>query len=192
MGRREEEGEVLGKLGLAVKILEDGMSPLLVPAGGAAIGYAFRSARRSEDVAGVPGGIVKDGGTVRASGEAAFGAASGAARIVLTALRTDPEIRSAIVIRFTPAILATIEDLLLETCEFDRTREPPGVSTMEWGIASCCRDGVPDVVFDRGGPGREGLVRILGDDPVTVAQTVVALSGRLPPEPDAGKRRGPT
>ena len=189
MGRREEEAEVLGKLGLAVKILADGMSPAVVPTGGAAIGYALRGARRGEDVAGIPGGLVADGDEVRASGEAAFGAAGGAARIALTAMRTDPEIRSAVVIRFTPAILATVEGLLLETCEFDRAREPPGVSTMEWGVASCCRDGVPDVVFDRGAPGREGLVRILGEDPVVVAQTIVALSGRLPPEAEAGKRR---
>jgi hydroxymethylpyrimidine/phosphomethylpyrimidine kinase len=105
------------------------------------------------------------------------------ARVVLTALRTDPAIRSAAEIRFTPDVLVILEDLLLETCEFDRSREPPGVSTMDWGVASCCRDGVPDAIFDRGAPGKEGLVRILAEDPVTVAHTIVALSNRLPREP---------
>jgi hydroxymethylpyrimidine/phosphomethylpyrimidine kinase len=96
-------------------------------------------------------------------------------------MRTDPAIRSAAEIRFTPAVPAILEDLLLETCELDRSREAPGVSTMDWGVASCCRDGIPDAIFDRGAPGKEGLVRILAEDPVAVAQVIVAVSNRLPP-----------
>ena len=179
MGRREEEGEARGRLELAVKILAEGMSPALVPGSGSNIGYALRGARTGEDVAGVEGGIVKKGRTVHPSGGVAFGAGGGIARIVLTAMRTDPEIRSAAEIRFAPSILAVLEDLLLEICEFDRSREPPGVSTMDWGVASCCRDGVPDAIFDRGAPGKEPLIRLLGEEPVTVAQTIVAASHRL-------------
>jgi predicted fused transcriptional regulator/phosphomethylpyrimidine kinase len=180
MGRREEEEEVRGMLELAVGILTGGMSPALLPVTGSNIGYALRGARRPEDVAGIAGGIVKRGGSVRPAGDVAFGADGGVGRVVLTAMRTDPEIRSGAVIRFTPAVLGLLEDLLLETCEFDRSREPPGVSTMDWGVASCCRDGVPDAIFDRGAPGKEGLIRILGEGPVRVAQTIIAVSRRLP------------
>ena len=179
MGRKEEEEEVTGRLGLAVKILAEGMSPALLPAGGADIGYALRGARGPGDVASVRGGIVKDGGGVRTSGVIAFGAGEGVARVVITAMRTDPEIRSAGVIRFSPGILAALGDLLLETCCFDRAGEPPGISTMEWGVAFCCRDGVPDAVCDRGAPGKEGLVRVLGEEPVQVARTIVAVSSLL-------------
>jgi hydroxymethylpyrimidine/phosphomethylpyrimidine kinase len=180
MGRAEEEEEVRGRLGLAVKILEEGMSPALVPDGGSDIGYALRGARTGKDVAGVDGGIGKVKGAVRGPGGVTFGKRGEVARVVLTAMRTDPGIRSAAVIRFSPAILGILEDLLLEICEFDRSREPPGVSTMDWGVAFCCRDGVPDVIFDRGAPGKEARIRLLGEDPVTVAQTLVAASRRLP------------
>jgi thiamine-phosphate diphosphorylase len=180
MGRAEEEAEVKGRLGLAVKVLADGMSPVLLPAAGANIGYALRGARGPGDVAAIQGGIAREGAGVRLSGSIAFGADAGVARVVITAMRTDPEIRSAAVIRFSPAILAALGDLLLETCSFDRAREPPGVSTMEWGVAFCCRDGVPDAIYDRGAPGKEGLIRILGEDPVQVARTIVAVSSRLP------------
>ncbi|MDD1665467.1 MAG: phosphomethylpyrimidine kinase [Methanomicrobiales archaeon] len=179
MSRREEEEEVRGKLELAVKILAEEMSPSLVPGGGSNIGYALPGARTNGDVAGVHGAIVKMGRGVRPQGDVTFGAAENVARVVLTAMRTDPGIRSAAVIHFTPAILTILEDLLLEICEFDRAREPPGVSTMDWGVASCCREGVPDVIFDRGAPGREPLVRILGEQPVSVAQTIVSVSHRL-------------
>ncbi len=179
MGRREEEEEVRGKLGLAVKILSEEMSPSLLPEAGSNICYAFRGARTPDNVAGVQGGLVKAGSRVRPAGDLAFGAAGEVARVVLTAMRTDPEIRSAAVIAYSPATHAVLEDLLLEICEFDRSREPPGVSTMDWGVASCCRDGVPDIIFDRGAAGREPLIRILGEEPVVVAQTIVALSHRI-------------
>jgi predicted fused transcriptional regulator/phosphomethylpyrimidine kinase len=179
MGRREEEEEVAGRLGPAVKILVEGMSPALLPAEGANIGYALRGARGPGDVAAVQGGIVEERGVVRLPGGVAFGAGEGVARVVITAMRTDPDMRSAAVIRFSPAILAALGDLLLETCGFDRSREPPGVSTMDWGVAFCCRDGVPDAVYDRGATGKEGLVRILGEEPVHVARTIIAVSGRL-------------
>jgi hydroxymethylpyrimidine/phosphomethylpyrimidine kinase len=180
VGRREEEAVVRDRLGRAVQILARGMSPALLTGTGSDIVYALPGARRPGDICGIEGGIVKGGSTVRASGRMAFGTGGGVAGVVLTAMRTDPEIRSAAVIRFSPAILAALEDLLLEVCGFDRSREPPGVSTMDWGVASCCRNGVPDVIFDRGAPGKEGLVRILGEDPVTVARTIASVSSRLP------------
>jgi hydroxymethylpyrimidine/phosphomethylpyrimidine kinase len=179
MGRKEEEEKIRERLGLAVKILAGGISPALVPAAGANLCYALPGARVPGDVAAVGGGIVRWGRSVHQAGSVVFGAGGGAAGVVLTAMRTDPAVRSAAVIRFTDAVPAILLDLLLETCEFDRAREPPGVSTMDWGVASCCRDGVPDAIFDRGAPGKEGLVRILGEDPVTVAQTVVSVSSRL-------------
>jgi len=179
MARRDEEEEVRAKLELAVKILSEGMSPSLVSGTGSNIGYALRGARTTMDVAGIQGGILIEGSRVQLAGEVTFGSAEGVARVVLTAMRTDPGIRSAAVLHCSPPVLTILGDLLLDICEFDRAREPPGVSTMDWGVASCCREGVPDVILDRGAPGREPLVRILGEEPVTVAHTIVAVSHRL-------------
>jgi thiamine-phosphate diphosphorylase len=179
MGRREEEVVVRERLGAAAKVLAEGMSPDLLPSSGADMGYALPGARSPGDVATIPGGIVKGEAGVQLPGGVAFGAGEEVARVVITAMRADPDIRSAAIIRFSPAILAALGDLLLETCGFDRSREPPGVSTMEWGVAFCCRDGVPDAVYDRGAPGKEGLIRILGEEPVHVARIIIAVSSRL-------------
>jgi hydroxymethylpyrimidine/phosphomethylpyrimidine kinase len=179
MSRRAEEEEVKGKLKLAVRILAEEMPPSLVSGTESNIGYALRGARTTMDVAGIQGGILIAGSRVQLGGEVTFGSAEGVALVVLTAMRTDPGIRSAAVLHCSPPVLTILKDLLLEICEFDRAREPPGVSTMDWGVASCCREGVPDVIFDRGAPGREPLVRILGEEPLSVAQTIVAVSHRL-------------
>ena len=180
MGRREEEVELRGRLEAAVRILAEGMSPALLPSTGADIGYALAGARGPGDVASVRGGIVKGtGGGVQVPGGIGFGAGGDVVRIVITAMRTDPGIRSAAVIRFSSAILEVIGDLILETCSFDRSKEPPGVSTMDWGVAFCCRDGVPDAVCDRGAPGKEGLIRLFGEEPVHVARTIISIGNGL-------------
>ncbi|HMA05196.1 MAG TPA: thiamine-phosphate synthase family protein, partial [Methanomicrobiales archaeon] len=124
MGRAEEEKDVRELLLLAVRTLADSMVPSLLPGVGFRIVYALRGARRQEDVAGVEGGLVREGGKVRPAGGIAFGAGEGVAGMVLTAMHTDPEIRSAAAIRFSPAIHGILGDLLLEVCEFDRAREP--------------------------------------------------------------------
>jgi len=112
-------------------------------------------------------------------GSVAFGASDHVARVVLTSMKFDPDIRSAANIRYTPDIIRIIEDLLLETCSFDRGNEPPGTRTMDWGVAFCCRSGVPDVIFDRGAVGIEPMVRILGQDPQEVAAIIVRISNRV-------------
>ncbi|HNL86097.1 MAG TPA: thiamine-phosphate synthase family protein, partial [Methanoregulaceae archaeon] len=96
-----------------------------------------------------------------------------------TAMKFDPGVRSAANIRFTPEIIGIIEDLLLETCSFDREREPPGTRTMDWGVAFCCRSGVPDVIFDRGAVGKEPMVRILAEHPAEIVAIIRRISTRF-------------
>jgi hydroxymethylpyrimidine/phosphomethylpyrimidine kinase len=69
-----------------------------------------------------------------------------------------------------------MDDLFLQVCSFERAREPPGLASMHWGVAGCCREGVPDAVFDRGGPGTQGLIRLFAETPAEVAQWIVAIS----------------
>ncbi len=145
---------------LVISALEDAVGELsrsmdagLIPEVGSNIAYALPDARDKDDVAAVQGRIVRLFGQPHPVGPVDFGASDHVARIVLTAMKFDPGIRSAANIRYTPEIIRIIEDLLLETCSFDRGNEPPGTRTMDWGVAFCCRSGVPDVIFDRGAIG---------------------------------------
>lgn len=174
-----ERAYVIHRLESAVGQLVKGMAPALIPEVGTNIVYALAGAQESREVAGVMGRIVRVGGEVRPVGEVAFGASDHIARIVLTAMRFDERIRSAANIRFSEENVEILEAMLLEVRSFDRQREPPGVKTMDWGVASCCRDGVPDVIYDRGAVGKEPMVRILGEDPADVAQNIIKLSRRI-------------
>ncbi|NYT06040.1 MAG: phosphomethylpyrimidine kinase [Methanomicrobiales archaeon] len=174
-----EREEIESRLSYAVSLIQEGMHPACIPEVGMNIVYALPDAREPGDVAGVMGRIVRLGSAVHPVGGIAFGASDHIARIVLTAMRFDPAVRSAANIRFSERAVELLRDMMLEVRSFDRTAEPPGVKTMDWGVAQCCRDGVPDVIFDRGAIGKEPMIRLLGDDPVTLAHNILMLSGRI-------------
>jgi len=176
---QEEREEVLRVLRTAVEHLAQSLDPVLIPEVGINITYALSGARTKEDVAAVDGRIVRSGGKSHPVGPIIFGASDHVARIVLTVMKFDPEIRSAANIRYSPEIIGILEELFLEICSFDRNKEPPGTKTMDWGVAFCCKSGVPDIIYDTGAVGKEPMVRILGEDPLDVANTMIKISNRI-------------
>jgi predicted fused transcriptional regulator/phosphomethylpyrimidine kinase len=181
--REQERREVLDQLSYAVEELKRYLDTRLIPEVGTNIVYALPNATRPEEVAAVAGRIVRLNRVPHPVGPLEFGASDHMARAVLTAMRYDPEIRSVTNIRFHEAILSILDDLMLDVCTFDRSREPPGIKTMDWGVASCCKDGVPDVIYDRGAWGKEAMIRIFGEDPGQVVRTLLAISKRCKEHP---------
>ncbi|MGC9435819.1 MAG: thiamine-phosphate synthase family protein [Methanomicrobiales archaeon] len=174
-----ERHRVRTALSAAVRRLQAQMDVRLIPEVGMNIVYALAGANRTDDVAGVHGRIVNLHGRPHPVGEVGFGASDHVARIALTAMRFNPDIRSAANIRFSDRYIAIMEDQMMEICSFDRTREPPGVHTMDWGVAFCCKGEVPDVIFDRGAMGKEPMIRFLGENPEMVVHNILKLSGRI-------------
>ncbi len=175
----QERNEVLYRLDLAVTQLEASMNPLLIPESGASLVYAIKGARDRDGVAAVPGGIVHRDGKVTARRPCAFGADEPCARIVLTAMKFDPLMRSVATIRFSENALAMFKGMLLECLPIDCTRKATGISTMDFGVASCCNDGVPDIIYDSGGNKKTGIMYIFGEDPVVVTNNIIICSNRI-------------
>jgi hydroxymethylpyrimidine/phosphomethylpyrimidine kinase len=82
-------------------------------------------------------------------------------------MQFDPEMRSAINLRFDKDNLARLRAAGLSIESFDRKKEPKGRKTMEWGTAETIGNlgFIPDVIFDTGGVGKEPMIRLLGRDP---------------------------
>lgn len=175
----QERHEVLIRLTEAVSLLESSMNAQLIPSTGTNLVYAIRGARDGRDVAGVQGGIVVREKNVHRSGPCAFDAGGDIARIVLTAMKFDPLMRSAAAIQFSRKTLAVIEDMFIECCALDRAKEPPGTTTIDWGVASCCTEGVPEVIYDHATAPHEALIRIIGENPVEIANNIIILSNRI-------------
>ena len=137
-----------GKAGLAALIPEV-QSNLL-----AALPYA----RGPEDIAALPGRLVKWGERVRAVGLPTFGASRHMVAVLIPALEADPEVRAVMNIRYSPEIIAACEQAGLTVASFDRQEKPedyaarPQNRYREWGTAAVIEEKgfVPDVIYDRG------------------------------------------
>ncbi|MDD4126868.1 MAG: thiamine-phosphate synthase family protein [Methanomicrobium sp.] len=176
----EEKQKVIEKLSFAVKKLKDFMPVSFIPDAGMNIAFAISDARVPLEVAGIKGGIIRNCDNFSPAGEIKFGAAGNFAGIVLTAMKFDPAIRCAANIRFSEEIIQKADDLLFEVRCFDRNKEPLGVGTMDWGVAFCCEENdVPDIIYDCGSAGKEPMIRILGEDPLTVVNNIIMIAERI-------------
>jgi len=174
-----ERNHALFLLNKAIVPLAESTDVRIIPDDGMQFVHAIRGARDTNDVAGFRGGIQARGTAVAASGPAGFGHGEAGTPVVLTAMKFDPAVRTAAIIRYTPGIVCALESAFLECCSFDRSRQHAGTATMDWGVASCCREGVPDVIYDPGKSPGEGRVRLFGEEPDDVLNNIIILSKRI-------------
>jgi hydroxymethylpyrimidine/phosphomethylpyrimidine kinase len=153
----------------------------LVPEVGVNLAYAVEGAADLEDVCGLTGRIHRIGDRLAVAGSARFGASRHVARIVLTAMRFDPAVRCAANVKYREGAERALRALRMAVGAFDRSRQPERTSTMEWGTDAAIRalGRVPDAIWDAGGHGKEGMVRVLGRDPADVLAKVRRLARRL-------------
>lgn len=143
-------------------------------------------AKSVDDVAGIPGRIVRIGNKVKASGAPSFGASSHVARAVLKAMEYDKNIRAAADIRFSNEILEIIKNLGFTISFYDRREEPPEIKSKEggtipWGVEEAIKrvGKVPDVIYDPGDWGKEPIIKIFGKDAVDVANKIITIALNL-------------
>jgi len=162
-----DKTKMLERLEDAGRELERILEASLIPEVGTNMGYAVLGALEQDDVAAFDGRIVRVGTAARKVGCARFGASKHVARIVLAASSHDPEYRCALNVKYSEENLSACRKAKLVISTFDRAREPKGVSSMTWGVHKAIetRARVPDIIFDKGGPGKEPMIRILGKSP---------------------------
>jgi hydroxymethylpyrimidine/phosphomethylpyrimidine kinase len=164
----------------AVEFIERRLPPELVPEVGMNLAYALPYPQGYQEICGVQGRLVRVGDGIRRAGEVRFGGSRHIARVVMAATSADPEVRCVMNLRYSEETLADLVSFGLDIGSFDRAEEPDMVSSMEWGtsraIMGCGH--VPDVIFDRGGVGKEPMVRVLGRDPDEVLGKIDGLMKR--------------
>jgi hydroxymethylpyrimidine/phosphomethylpyrimidine kinase len=155
----------------------------LIPEIQSNLGYAVSGASDVDDVVAFPGRIIRLHEGIARVASPAPGASRHIAKIILTCMRTDTSIRSAMNIIYTPDTVECCRGLGFTVGEFDRNQEPPDVkqregSTLEWGTAdTIARMGrVPDIIFDRGDLGKEPVCRVLGCDPQDVTRKIIRIA----------------
>ncbi|BCS92713.1 thiamine-phosphate synthase family protein [Metallosphaera javensis (ex Sakai et al. 2022)] len=177
----DERKLVLQELEKAVKeFVSQERSYLLIPEVRTNIGYAVRNAKDSNDVAAIPGRITTAFQRAIYCLPPAFGASDHVARVILTAMKYDPDIRSAINLAYYPQFLR------LNPYLFDRSQEPQAQKpvegrTMNFMIEKAVREvgRVPELIVDKGDFGKEPGLFILGRNPSEVVSRAIHLLSLL-------------
>lgn len=166
--------EVWRSVSLAAEELVRTLTVRWVPEVGVNVGYALPGAETPDEVCALRGRIQRVGAGLAVTGPAEFGASRHVARIILAAMRSDPSVRSAANLKYTPETLRRLERARVRLGSFDRLRQPEGTSTMEWGTTEAIRKAgrVPDAIHDLGSIGKEGMIRVLGRSPEDVLRKV--------------------
>ena len=178
--------EVLTALQTAAARLEkEGIEPL-IPEVMSNLGYATPYPEGPQDVAAFPGRLRCGPQGLLIPAPPAFGASRHISAVILTAMTTHPELRSAMNVKFFEGVDDLALLLHLRVASFERGAEPPEVkakegSTLAWGVASVLKPGEPppDLIYDRGEFGKEPMIRILGPTPMSVAEKALALKNAL-------------
>ena len=175
-----ERNTTLSVLQAATTQLVQSMNIRLMPREGISFGFALRSARDNNGVGAVKGGI-KSGAEGRpVAGPCTFSTDEPVIRIILTAMKFDPVIRSAALLQFSERALRVFEnDLFLERTTLDASIKNQGISTMDWGIASCCKEGIPDIIFRKGTSTAKSRIILFGESPADVANNIIICSNRI-------------
>jgi len=163
------------------KLCKTGISSL-IPEVQSNFGYATTRAETPEDVVAFPGRIIKLKNTIATVCAPEPGASQHIAKIILTAMRHNPGYRSAMNIAYSPAIINACKKTGFSVFEFDRKKEPADIkklegSSLEWGSNQAISQAgkVPDIIFDRGDEGKEPMTRVLGIDPMNVADKIIKI-----------------
>ncbi|NIQ03671.1 MAG: bifunctional hydroxymethylpyrimidine kinase/phosphomethylpyrimidine kinase, partial [Nitrospinaceae bacterium] len=162
----EERWDLQARMTRAVERLKASRIGRLVPEVQSNLGMALEGARTDEEVIAFPGRIIKLGEDIVTVAPPRFGASRHVAHVILTAMRHDPSQRAVMNIQFSPTLLTACRKLKFKLGQFDRAGEPRRVkekegSSLEWGTDRAIRKCgfVPDVIYDRGGPGKEEMIR---------------------------------
>jgi len=158
----------------------------LIPEVRSNLGYALAGATSYDEIAAFPGRISQIGEEIVVYKEPAFGASRHIARVILAAMRHKPHLRAAMNIRYSQATLDTCKKIGLQKAFFDRRQEPKDIkelegSTLEWGTdqALLRLEGTPDLIYDEGELGKEPMIRILGGNPMEVAEKIIRIKQNL-------------
>ena len=135
-----------------------------------------------KDVIGLEGRIVRTGKFVTVAGHLKYGGSKHVASAVLEMTRKFHSMRSSLNIKYSDKIIKKSVSKGLKVSSYDRREEPPEIrkkegGTISWGIKTAITNlkTPPDIVFHKGGFGKEAMILIFGRNPTDVLRKILKI-----------------
>ena len=127
------------------------------------VAIAIPGADAPEDVCSLDSRLLAKGNRVVTMGTPVFGRKSHIGRVVLAAMFHDSEMRCAMNLKYSDELVKRLDIAEFTIGKFSRAEQPEDSSSMEWGTGKAITDlgYVPDAVYDKGGIGKEPMIRLL-------------------------------
>lgn len=183
------EIDMIGRMMIALEEIEACREFVtLIPEVRSNLVYARPHAKTPDDVMAVDGRITVISGLPRAAGRVRYGASNHMARLVISLMQTDPSIRAGIDCANPPGFSGWLSGYCRKNgwilAVTDRRDEPGAVrdaegSSMQWKAKEAIRAAggqVPTIICDSGGPGKEPVCTILGNEPIGVARNACGIA----------------
>ncbi|MGB9125597.1 MAG: bifunctional hydroxymethylpyrimidine kinase/phosphomethylpyrimidine kinase [Nitrosotalea sp.] len=145
--------------------------------------YSTQNATTLKDVMGLEGRIVKTGKSVTIAGHLKYGGSKHVASAVLEMTRKFPHTRSSLNIKYDEKIIKKAISKGFKVSSYDRNKEPREIrekdgNTMSWGIKEAITNlkTSPDIVYHKGGFGKEAMILIFGKNPDDVLRKILKIS----------------
>jgi len=145
--------------------------------------YSKLKPKSTKDILGLSGRIVKAGNEVIVAGNLTYGGSKHVATALLVVNKKFPEIYSAINLKYQNSTISKIKKSKFTISSYDRTLEPNNVknqgSTVAWGIKNAIKKlkTPPDVIFHKGGLGKEPMIIVFGETPKNTIKKVLKITG---------------
>ena len=130
-----------------------------------------------KNVLGISGRLVKSGNNVIQAGELVFGGSQHVATAVIQVSKKFSKIRSAINIKYEPKIITNAKKHKMLMLSYDRKNESKKSkskenSSISWGISSCLKSNIPDIIYHKGDFGKEPMIIVFGETPAEVVRKI--------------------
>jgi len=143
--------------------------------------YSKQKPKSTKDVLGISGRIVKAGRHAVVAGNLTYGGSKHVATALITMNKKFPQICSAINLKYQNLTISKIKKSKLIVSSYDRNQEPKNVkfkgSTIEWGIKNAIKNSkkVSDVIYHKGGFGKEPMIIVFGETPSNVLKKILKI-----------------
>ena len=177
-----EKTEVLREVERAAKIVEGSQRfQYIMPEVSVNIVMAIQNAETEDDVAAFPGRIIKVHSQAKHILPAEFGVSRHTARMLLTAIHHNPELRAAINIKYDKKIRDTLSNMKLNIIDISSNKHKVNlkgdivVTAFKISLAAN-PDLLFNVVVDTGGEGLEPITYVFGKNATETAEIVLNIA----------------
>ena len=130
-----------------------------------------------KNVLGISGRLVKSGNNVIQAGDLVFGGSQHVATALIEVSKKFPEIRSAINIKYEPKLITKAKKRKMSVLTYNRKKESKNSklkenSSISWGVSSCLKSEMPDMIYHKGDLGKEPMIIVFGNTPTEVVKKI--------------------